>query len=99
MFKKGWALDISAFRIPCITRSFFDDDLFPKRIVICDVGIAFSKHLRFETMLDLFKNLLRRGPDLFEIDSFSRFVFSKRLRSQVDIDTASEGKSDDEGRG
>src|ERR1041385_3809158 len=85
VFKKRRGLDICGFLLPGIPVAGRHRKSRPSLVPLEYVRILAEKHLGLYARADRFLDLLRRGPDILEVDVVPRGVFSEGVILDVDI--------------
>ena len=97
--REEWRLlDVGRFLLEGVNIARRGRDLVPLRILLGEVDVETAEHLGLEGGLHLVAHLLQRGPDILQKHGGAGLITAERLGRKVDIDTACEGKCDDQRR-
>jgi len=96
--EKRRLLDVGARRIPAILHPLFDGQSVPRGVALKDVRVALFEHFRRKTKLQSFFNFSRGWPKIFEKNGMVFLGEANRFLFEIDLDSASESKGDDERR-
>src|SRR5579875_88420 len=91
-------LNIGGIRVPLEKLPASIGKGTPALVALKHRSIVLSEDLRRHSLRHYFLHLLLRGPDVAQVDGFAVDIGAKRLRSQIDIDGASQSIRDNQWR-
>eukprot|EP00760_Papus_ankaliazontas_P031102 PhM_4_TR5182/c1_g1_i1/m.99095 len=99
--EEGRVVDVRRVGGPLVLRDVGGDlELVPALVALLDVTVHRRERISRDVLLDVAADLLRRWPDVLEVDVLAVLVLADNVRQEVDVRRAGQGvRNDERGRG
>ena len=91
ILEERWLLNVGRIRIPGIEVAFGYRQRAPVLVPGEDIAVPLDEQLRPDRLFHRLADLLRRGPDLPEVDRLAIRVVADRLGREIDVHPTSDG--------